>query len=346
MRMLVGPVAEYGRRCGSSALSSPAWAVAYGSRWRTGLHTMLRRGLAGDGERLVAEWESQIEVGSDGWIAESSWPVIERWARAGEPEAMVLYGARLVHLGVAGQALPWLRRAVEAGVRGAAYNLGVCYEVTGDGVAARDVWRGAADTGDADAMLGLVRLCLAEGDVAGALVWYEPIIAADDLEMLLRLAVALRDAGEDEAAIRPLRVAIEHGDAWGMTYYASILQTRGQLDEALSWHRRAADLGNGRAAFEAGALLLERGDRAGAEVLLEQGARAGEVRAIANLGAMRYEAGDLAAAEELFRAAAARGNPVAIHNLGTLLRDRGEVSAAAELLIPLAQSNDPVAASL
>src|SRR2546421_1641339 len=118
MRMLVGPVAEYGRRCGSSALSSPAWAVAYGSRWRTGLHTMLRRGLAGDGERRVAEWESEVEVGSDGWIAESSWPVIERWARAGEPEAMVLYGARLVHLGVAGQALPWLRRAGGGGGAG------------------------------------------------------------------------------------------------------------------------------------------------------------------------------------------------------------------------------------
>src|SRR2546423_12648557 len=130
--------------------------------------------------------------------------------------------------------------------------------------------------------------------------------------MLLRLAVALRDAGEDEAAIRPLRVAIEHGDAWGMTYYASILQTRGQLDEALPWHRRAADLGNGRAAFAAGALLLERGGRAGAEGLLGQGARGGGGRAIAHLGAMRDEAGGLAAAEEPFRGAAAPRDPGAL----------------------------------
>src|SRR5205814_2441020 len=125
------------------------------------------------------------------------------------------------------------------------YNLGVCYEVTDDRVAARQVWRGAADAGDADAMLGLVRLCLAGGDVAGALVWCEPIIAAGEVEVLLRLGVALRDACEDEAAVRAFQTAIEHGDAWGMTYYASILQTRGQLDEALSWHRRAGDPGNG-----------------------------------------------------------------------------------------------------
>src|SRR5213592_3863218 len=72
-----------------------------------GLHGGLRRELAGNGDPQVAEWESQIEVGSDGRIAESSWPLIERWARAGEPEAMALYGARLVQLGVAVQALPW-----------------------------------------------------------------------------------------------------------------------------------------------------------------------------------------------------------------------------------------------
>ncbi len=154
-------------------------------------------------------------------------------ARLGEPDAMGLHGVRQMMLGNFDDALAWLSRADVAGSVNTVYNLGACHEMRGDLVAAAAAWRRGAAAGDADAMLGLVRLMLADGDRAGAARWYPQIIEAQDTEILVRLGVAQRDAGDDESAYRTFAVAAERGDAWAMTYYADGMRQRGETAEAI-----------------------------------------------------------------------------------------------------------------
>jgi hypothetical protein len=111
--------------------------------------------------------ESALEVGPDGQLTEASWQKVAEHARAGEPEAMGLHGVRRMMLGDSADALAWLTRADQAGASNAPYNLGACHEMRGDHASAEKVRSRAAEAGDADAMLGLVRLRLAAGDKDG-----------------------------------------------------------------------------------------------------------------------------------------------------------------------------------
>ncbi|RKT52529.1 hypothetical protein [Saccharothrix australiensis] len=91
---------------------------------------------------------------------------VERWlghaARTGHVRGVAEYGAFLWHVRKSGEAaLPWLRRAAEAGEVGAMAVLGDVHDFLGDTEAAKRWYAAAAERGDeaaADSLAALDRL--------------------------------------------------------------------------------------------------------------------------------------------------------------------------------------------
>jgi hypothetical protein len=69
-----------------------------------------------------------------------------------------------------------------------------------------------------------------------------------------------------------------------------LLKDRGELGEAETWYRLAADAGNVHAANNLGVLLEQRGELSEAETWYRTGADAGNTRAAYNLGVLLGQA--------------------------------------------------------
>jgi TPR repeat protein len=95
--------------------------------------------------------------------------------------------------------------------------------------------------------------------------------------------------------------------------------------------RQAFEAGHPVAAYDLGAGLLDRGDRAGAKTWYRRAAEHGVPAAAFEVGYLEERAGDLDKAERWYRQAAEGGHSGGILNLGVLLENRGEVPAALDL---------------
>ncbi|MDI5973852.1 hypothetical protein POF50_031690 [Streptomyces sp. SL13] len=177
-------------------------------------------------------------------------------ARAGDPVAMANYGTALHLEGHREPARAWLLRAWDAGNAGAGFNLGTLYLMAGDTNQAHLIWQQAARLGDADAMLGLVRLALGRDDPATALDWSGRILAQDETFPITALGVAFRDHGDETRAVHAFERATEMGDPYAMDYLAELLERRGGTRRATELRASAA---RARAAEEAS------GEEAGSE---------------------------------------------------------------------------------
>jgi hypothetical protein len=113
------------------------------------------------------------------------------------------------------------------------------YGMAGDAERARVVWEQAAELGDPDAMLGLVRQAFGRGDAAGAERWVPAILVQDEAYPITALGVAFRDRGDLEQAERAFLRAEELGDGYAMEYRARILAARGRRGEAAALRARA-----------------------------------------------------------------------------------------------------------
>lgn len=118
-----------------------------------------------------------------------------------------------------------LERALEAGNAAAGFNLGTFrWMETGQVESAEEPWKRAADMGDADAMLGLVRIALSRDlsavDAARPLV--ASLIARDEPFFLVALALDLHRAGDRRTAIRLLERAVELDYAPASSYLANL----------------------------------------------------------------------------------------------------------------------------
>jgi TPR repeat protein len=183
--------------------------------------------------------EPKIEFGPDRQPTAESWVDIERAARAGDVVSMANFGLGLHQRGERAAGLRWLERAWQAGNAGAGFNLGTFYLMQGDTNRAEVMWENAAERGDPDAAVGLLRLALERGDHARALGWLPPVLDQDESYPIVAVGVAFRDHGDVDTALRVLRRAIDLGDPYAMQYTADILDARGDTGDAAELRARA-----------------------------------------------------------------------------------------------------------
>ncbi|BFU47668.1 hypothetical protein [Krasilnikovia sp. MM14-A1004] len=183
--------------------------------------------------------EPDIEFEPDGRPTARSWAAIERAARLGHVVSMANFGLGLYQRGEHAEGLLWLEKAWRSGNAGAGFNLGSLYAEQGDTNRAEIVWQKAADRGDPDAMVGLVRLALERGDHEGALRWLDPVLDQDAIFPITAVGVAFRDHGDGPTALRAFSRAIDLGDPYAMQYMAAMLEVQGRAGDAARLRARA-----------------------------------------------------------------------------------------------------------
>lgn len=109
-------------------------------------------------------------------------------------------------------------------------------------------------------------------------------------------------------------------------------------------HRVAADKGDPGAMSVLGALLLRRGDLAGAEPYLRGATGEGDRAAANNLGVLLHQRGYPEEAAGWWRVAAVAGSAPAAHALGRYYRERGDEPAAEYWLRQAAESGHALGA--
>lgn len=183
--------------------------------------------------------DPEVEIGPDGMPTPQSLADIERAARAGHVVSMANFGLALYQSGKSRDGLRWLDKAWRAGNAPAGFNLGTIYAQQGDTNRADVIWQKAADMGDPDAMVGLVRLALARDDHASAMRWVGPVLDQDAMFPITALGVAFRDYGDEETALQAFTRAIDLGDPYAMEYTARMLQAQGRTRDAAQLRARA-----------------------------------------------------------------------------------------------------------
>ena len=183
-----------------------------------------------------------------------------------------------------------------------------------------------------------------EGDLDGALSWFEQGARGGDVAAAYNLGVLLRDRGDLDGAVHWLEQGAQGGDLAAAYNLGLLLRDRGDVNGALFWLGKGADGGDLAAAYTLGVLLRDRGDVDGALFWLGKGAQGGDSAAAYTLGVLLRDRGDFDGALLWFKEGAQAGDVAAAYNLGVLLRDRGDVDGAVHWLEKGAQGGDLAAA--
>jgi tetratricopeptide (TPR) repeat protein len=178
-----------------------------------------------------------------------------------------------------------------------------------------------------------------------------------------REGIRLREAGDAAGAEAAFRRGDLAGGAECANEYGRICGQRGEMAEAESAFRRAADrdspagwsnlglilfgehddapgaiaaleraqeLGYPPASVHLGGLLRERGDLPGAERAWSRGAAAGDGQAAFSLGLLRKHGGDVDGAVEAWRMGRSLGDIDSMRSLGHALKEAGDIDGAFE----------------
>ncbi|WP_021594183.1 SEL1-like repeat protein [Actinomadura welshii] len=219
------------------------------------------------------------------------------------------------------------RRAFEAGHPGGAHELGMLASGRGEDDRAVEWWTRAAGQGYAPSAFEAGYAAERAGDRAAAERWYRQAAEGGHSGGPLNLGVLAENDGDREEAIRLYRQAWDLGADQAGFNIGRLYDNdgKGDLDAAETWYSRAAERGNGGAAFNLGFVREDRGDRAGK---LEAWRRAAELRhprAALCLGVDFAEAGDEdTAVAWLRRAVLEVGSENASHRLRDIHRGRGD----------------------
>lgn len=190
------------------------------------------------------------------------------------------------------------RRAFEAGLPVAAYDLGMGLFDRGDQAGAETWCRRAAERGVPAAAFEVGYVEERRGDLGEAERWY--------------------------------RQAAEGGHRGGTLNLAVLLEHRGEVPAAMDLYRRAWELGSDEAAFNLGRIHDDdgRGDLATAAEWYERAAERGNAGAAYNLGWVRHDQGDPAAQAKAWQRAADLRHPKAAYSLGVMFMRRGDEESA------------------
>jgi tetratricopeptide (TPR) repeat protein len=183
--------------------------------------------------------EPEIEFGPNGAPTAQSLTAIEHAAHADHVVSMANFGIGLYQRGEHAEGVRWLKKAWQAGNAGAAFNLGTIYLSQGDTDRADIVWGHAADQGDPDAMVGLIRLALQRDDHTAAIRWLKHVLDQDTPFPITATGVAFRDHGDDSTALQAFNRAIDLGDPYAMQYAARLLEAHGHTADAAELRARA-----------------------------------------------------------------------------------------------------------
>ncbi|MFI2703050.1 tetratricopeptide repeat protein [Cellulosimicrobium composti] len=223
-----------------------------------------------------------------------------------DPAELVAIADDLCALGSPAAAVPFYESAVEHGVPGAVYRLGVAHHEAGDSAEAFRCFELAGLAGDALGAFMAAQVASERGDLHAARRWFEQ---AQDVEGApVRLAQVLAELGEHDAADDVL--AASSGQSWES---AVELVRSGALttEDAVALLEGWASAGEVRVAAALADVYVRAGRGLDAEDLLEQAALAGEPTARTSLGVLRLRAGRVAEAMTLWHDAAAQGDPQA-----------------------------------
>ena len=173
---------------------------------------------------------------------------IAAWARQGHVEAQILHAQALLDAGDAAGAFAWWGIAASTGDAKALNMLGRCHEcgwgTPRDDAMAEPLYRRAAEAGLDWAQYNLGGVLARRGAVAEALRWYRAA-AAQGLAKAINLVARFTEEGwatpRDPPLARELyRRAAEGGDFRAQCNHAQALREASRRAEAAQWFARAA----------------------------------------------------------------------------------------------------------
>jgi uncharacterized protein len=145
---------------------------------------------------------------------------------------------------------------------------------------------------------------------------------------------------QPQIAEQAYRKAVDAGDAGAIGPLATLIEERGDLDEAATWYRRAADAGNHDAMRRLGWLAEERGDLDEAAIWNRRTADAGDLQAMRWLGWLAEKRGNIGVAQSWYRKAADFGDLDAMRWLAWLAELEDDPVGAADWYLKAADSGD------
>jgi tetratricopeptide (TPR) repeat protein len=277
------------------------------------------------------------------------------WRRAARSDAFAALklGGLLSSRGDTVEAMIWLRRAAEDGLRPAALLLGQIL-LAGKDYEESEIWlRQASEDGsseaapyleqvrvqreeeaaaertaprdDVQATADLAMRAVQRGDFDEALRLWSTADVEGHEDVTRNLARLLAAEGGSEQAERLLRPLAAREDAEAAHLLAILLYRRGEVDDALPLLRRAIEGGEVEAKTDLALILWKQGDHSEAETLMAEAANAGSDEAARSLAAALEEIGRRDEATHWWRVAAEAGNTYGAYGLGQSLYARGEV---------------------
>ncbi|MEU7103977.1 tetratricopeptide repeat protein [Streptomyces sp. NPDC046215] len=260
-------------------------------------------------QRALHLWEELHELcgGVDEAAQETILPDTPRHVSA---EAAKYLGSCAAQKGDLTTAQAWLERAAREGDPEAMLLVAEVVRDRFGMTRAEPRFREAADAGSAPAMHLYAEHLRGQGRPVEAEGYFRRAVAEGSTDSLLNLGVLLRHQGDDAGAETYYRRAMEVDDratrANGHNNLANLLHARGDDAAAEPHWRTAAQEGNPAAMASLGALCAQRGDLAAAERWFRSSAGAGDTAGMLNLAHVLKRRGAMGeAAEWLTRAASA-----------------------------------------
>jgi tetratricopeptide (TPR) repeat protein len=190
-----------------------------------------------------------------------------------------------------------------------AYNEGVRLVKAGHLAEAEDFYRRAAEAGLPAAMYNLGHLYEELGRTADAEAWWTRAVAAGVTVGCHALGVLHRNLGNRETARHWLRQGAEAGATNAMVSLGAAMWDDEDLLAAEHWFHTAAQAGDPEGDNRLGLLMTEQGRLAEAETAFQRAAEAGHAEAMQTLGDHRMRQNRLTEAQQWWRISDARRGP-------------------------------------
>ncbi|MFB6638082.1 tetratricopeptide repeat protein [Streptomyces chartreusis] len=276
---------------------------------------------------ILVDHETQSAPITQEQINPTVWESLVEWAT---PEACLPIGTRAYYVDMPVIAAAAWKRAADAGIAGAMFNLGFLLDTQGEAEGARTWYTRAAEAGESRAMFNLGNLLLfKQDDSEGARTWWQRAAETGEAVAMHNLAKLMNDQGDVEGARTWYTRAADTGRPESMHNLAKLMDDQGDVEGARTWYTRAADTGYGVAMFSLGNFLrVRQNDTDGARTLYTRAANTGHTGAMYNLGKLLHTQDDTEGALSWYTRAADAGDTGAMFNLGHLFNDQGNTEGA------------------
>lgn len=266
-------------------------------------------------------------------------------------DAMACFGIFLDDFsrGDTGEAKIWLESAAKQGIVKAMHRLGHIAENGGDTSAADDWFRKAVDGGDKQAASCYVLVLIDRKDWTDAELWCQRAADSGDMFGASRLGLILLKTGHEADAEARWKQLGEDESNWDAMHYLADFyagdlgdthKDHPDLETAVGWMRKAAELGEAAEWRKLGVLLVKSGKPEEAQDWLKRGGAFEDADILKHLGNIESDAGHIPAAIDYYEKSRRLGNTYATDMLGMLLQEQGDSDAARRLFEESAKAGD------